>query len=296
MQLESVPESVTLVRAGLKGIGILLDLDADLLDDLQMVASEACNNVVMHAYHGLPGPLAVRMTATHDTIEIAVRDRGEGLGERAPLEEHGGLGLVVIESLADRAHVSEVPGGGTEVTACFDREIPALSDPLEPVGPGQAADLTTLIDFSTFPDFATLDDLASPTRAAVPLELPGDFVGAVAPVSLLAGVLGRVTRALAAQARFSVERFSDVHLVVDSLVGHVQRFAADRGVCFALDTETRQLMLRVGPLAKRQGESEDSDGLESDAAVPLLRKLADRLEHERLNGTEMLCLTLSDAA
>src|SRR5437588_696365 len=86
-----------------------------------------------------------------------------------------------------------------------------------------------------------------------PIQLPGDVVATVSPVALLPGVLGRLVRALAAQARFSIERFSDVHLVVDLLVGHVQRFAEDERVCFALGAELRRLRLMIGPLRAPRG-------------------------------------------
>jgi serine/threonine-protein kinase RsbW len=265
LELASAPESVALVRAGLKGLGALLELDPELLDDLQMVASEACNNVILHAYGDRPGPLEVRITATHEGIDILVRDHGAGLDELVPDPEPDALGLAVIRSLADRTELISGADGGTEVHMEFDREIPAVDD-------------------------AKLDpaQLGAPPP---PINLPGDVVATVSPVALFPGVLGRLTRALAAQARFSIERFSDVHLVVDSLVAHVERFAQDGRVCFALGAEIRRLRLMIGPL---RAQSPHSGRWLGDELAPLIHKLVDKLEIEPFADAEMLYLTLSE--
>jgi serine/threonine-protein kinase RsbW len=264
LELDSAPESVALVRAGLKGLGTLLELDAELLEDLQMVASEACNNVIVHAYADRRGPLEVRVTATRDGVDILVRDHGAGLEHDDPEPTSDALGLAVIRSLADRTELFAGRDGGTEVHIEFDRHIPTI-------------------------DGAALDAARLPAPPE-PISLPGDVVATVSPVALLPGVLGRLARALAAQARFSIERFADVHLVVDSLVSHVQRFAQDGGVCFAIGAELRRLRLMIGPLPERHAVSSPLDG----ELAPLIRKLVDRLEIEPFADAEMLYLTLSE--
>ena len=263
LELESAPESVALVRAGIKGLGALLELDPELLDDLQMVTSEACNNVILHAYGDRPGPLVVRVTATHEGVDVLVRDHGSGFDDLDP-EPDGGLGLAVIRSLADRTELMNGADGGTEVHIEFDREIAGVDDRnLDPALLGAPPD---------------------------PIHLPGDVVATVSPVALLPGVLGRLARALAAQARFSIERFSDVHLVIDSLVGHVQRFAEDGRVCFALGAELRRLRLMIGPLRARPS----GVGPLNAEFAPLIHKLVDTLEIEPFADAEMLYLTLSE--
>ena len=52
LELDSRPERVALVRGMLVGLGGLLAWDAVLVDDLKTAVSEACNNVVLHAYGG----------------------------------------------------------------------------------------------------------------------------------------------------------------------------------------------------------------------------------------------------
>ncbi len=55
--------------------------------------------------------------------------------------------------------------------------------------------------------------------------LSGDAVVSLSPVSFLGALLGRLARALAARARFSLDRFSDVYLVTDAIAAHAARAA-----------------------------------------------------------------------
>ena len=52
-------ENVIVVRQAVAGLGEALGLTDQRVDDLKTVVSEACNNVVLHAYEGEPGPLDV---------------------------------------------------------------------------------------------------------------------------------------------------------------------------------------------------------------------------------------------
>jgi serine/threonine-protein kinase RsbW len=266
LELESAPESVALVRAALKGLGLELGLDPELLDDLQMVASEACNNVVLHAYPDGSGPVSIRIAASQDGVELRVRDWGEGvdpsLCERGGGAVSSGLGLAVIESLADDAELAPADGGGTEIRMVFARPVHGIGSSEQGSG------------------------VSATGRAA----LDGPVVASVSPVSLLPAVLGRVARALAAQARFSVERFSDIHLVVDALSGYVERSATDGHVSFSLGTETRLLNLQIGPLRRRAIDVASRRG----GFDPLLRRLVDHIDVAPLPDGEAICLTLTE--
>ena len=104
LELESRPEYLTLVRGALSGIGEALAFDPELLDDLKTAVSEACNNVVLHAYRDSPGPLSVEVLVGRDRVEAAVHDRGSGIhGVALAMEGRMGVGLAVISALADRA-------------------------------------------------------------------------------------------------------------------------------------------------------------------------------------------------
>src|ERR1700733_384094 len=123
MELDSRPETLTLVRGVLAGVAELIGLDPELLDDLKTAVSEACNNVVMHAYDTEPGPLGVRLYIDTDAIDVIVRDQGSGLPPLAPADENiRGIGLSVIRALAEEAEFRALPEGGTEVRMSFAGE------------------------------------------------------------------------------------------------------------------------------------------------------------------------------
>ena len=69
LELESRPECLALVRGMLVGIADLLGFDQELLHNLKTVVGEACNNVIVHAYDGEPGPLAVGLEIEQDRVE-----------------------------------------------------------------------------------------------------------------------------------------------------------------------------------------------------------------------------------
>src|ERR1700739_4879200 len=97
--LDSPPETLTLVRGVLAGVAELIGLDPELLDDLKTAVSEACNNVVMHAYEGETGPRAFRMYTAPQASEVVVLDHGSGLPPLAPADETiRGVGLSVIRA------------------------------------------------------------------------------------------------------------------------------------------------------------------------------------------------------
>ena len=59
LSLPARAENVIVVRQAVAGLGEALGLSDQRVDDLKTVVSEACNNVVIHAYEGEPGPLHV---------------------------------------------------------------------------------------------------------------------------------------------------------------------------------------------------------------------------------------------
>jgi anti-sigma regulatory factor (Ser/Thr protein kinase) len=115
-------EGVGVVRQALAGVADALDFDASVLADMKMAVTEACTNVVVHAYddeaHGL---LEVEMLAGEDGLTIVVRDHGEGIQPKpartgAPAL---GLGLPLIAALSDAFELRGSAGRGTEVRMTF---------------------------------------------------------------------------------------------------------------------------------------------------------------------------------
>ena len=94
-----------MVRQALAGMADALDFDAAVLADMKMAVSEACTNVVVHAYDdGADGLLEVEMAADEQGLTIRVRDHGTGLEpETTPTRDVPalGLGLPLIAALSD---------------------------------------------------------------------------------------------------------------------------------------------------------------------------------------------------
>ncbi len=73
------PEGVAVVRQALAGMADALDFDEAVLADMKMAVSEACTNVVVHAYEDGEGTLEVEMSADETGLTIRVRDHGSGI-------------------------------------------------------------------------------------------------------------------------------------------------------------------------------------------------------------------------
>jgi anti-sigma regulatory factor (Ser/Thr protein kinase) len=91
------------------------------LERIRLAVTEACANVVRHAYPDDPGMLDVGVCVRPRTITVEVRDRGVGGAEqRAPGDARaGGLGLPLIDMLADRVEITP-QRPGTSVRMTFD--------------------------------------------------------------------------------------------------------------------------------------------------------------------------------
>jgi anti-sigma regulatory factor (Ser/Thr protein kinase) len=133
------PEGVGVVRQALAGVADALDFDASVLADMKMAVTEACTNVVVHAYDG-DGMLEVEMLTGEDGLTIVVRDQGTGIQPRPaqPGVPALGLGLPLIAALSDSFELRGSAGSGTEVrmTFAYERESdPAQGNPV--VGDGR---------------------------------------------------------------------------------------------------------------------------------------------------------------
>jgi len=136
------PEGVAVVRQALAGMADALDFDVAVLADMKMAVSEACTNVVVHAYEDSVGVLEVDMIAGEDGLTIHVRDHGSGI---QPQVTHSrevpalGLGLPLIAALSDSFELKGSTNSGAEVRMTFiaDRSAdPAATNPVTgTVGP-----------------------------------------------------------------------------------------------------------------------------------------------------------------
>ena len=268
LELDNRPESPALVRAARAGVAELLEFDTELFDDLKTAVSEACNNVVLHAYDGEPGPLVVGLEIQPDWVEVMVRDWGGGFKRVAASEERMGVGLAVISALAHRVEFISAPDGGTEVRMAFTGRG-AASRPLE-----RATDADPVTD--------------------LPMRLSGDVIVTLSPVGLLTGVMGRLARAVAARTHFSLDRFADVYLVTDAIASFAEVAASGTGITFAVAGAHRRLELTVGPFRAGNGARLQTDGLSNQPGSPLAL-LVGELALERVNGFEMLRVVVEES-
>ena len=74
LRLRNVPENVALVRQALTGLAGSIGIDDGLLSDMKTAVSEACNNVVLHAYDDGAGPLEVYVCPGQHEVAVIVRD------------------------------------------------------------------------------------------------------------------------------------------------------------------------------------------------------------------------------
>jgi serine/threonine-protein kinase RsbW len=142
LTMPALPEGVGVVRQALAGMADALDFEASVLADMKMAVTEACSNVVVHAYDSDAGLLEVEMSATEEGLTIVVRDHGSGIQPRPAQSEPPalGLGLPLIAALSDTFELRGSAGRGTEVrmTFAYNRN----SDPAErnPVTGGVGVD------------------------------------------------------------------------------------------------------------------------------------------------------------
>jgi serine/threonine-protein kinase RsbW len=267
-ELESRPENVALVRTGLAALDDVFSLGELLLTDLKTAVSEACNNVVVHAYPDALGPMFVSIECAPDAVEVVVRDYGTGIRKLAASEDRMGLGLGVMSALADRVEFRTPREGGTEVKMCFRRS-----------------------DEAPFGFFRDDED------EEVPLALSGDAVIWFQPVSLMGPVLGRIFRAVAATSQFTLERFADLYAVTDALAAYAEYASASATIGIAITGAPRRLELVGGPFAGGSGPPRDPFSDETREMVSrrdALSKLVDGLTINELGDHATLQLVLVD--
>ena len=226
LRLRNVPENVALVRQALTGLAASIGIEEALLSDMKTAVSEACNNVVLHAYPD-GGPLEVYVCPSPREIQVIVSDEGGGIQPRAPEPEAAmqGVGLSLIQALTRSVEFGGGDGAGTEVRMTFESTAPLDVAPASPNG-----------------------DEAEP-----PPPEGETVVSACGP--LVAPVLGSVIAVLAARAGFSIERLSEAQIVTDAIAAHSGGAFVGRHVHAGIDAGGGRLELRLGPLVPGGAET-----------------------------------------
>lgn len=127
LTLSARADQISVVRSVLDALVESLELPAGLAVDMRLAVTEACTNVVRHAYdEDEDGSLELIARVAPGTIEVEVRDKGRGIGASGD-SEGPGLGLPLIAALTDRLDVRHAPGGGSRLTMTFSLEPPDLA-------------------------------------------------------------------------------------------------------------------------------------------------------------------------
>jgi serine/threonine-protein kinase RsbW len=271
LHLSNRPENVMLVRQMLAGVAEAVELDGNDLNDITTAVTEACNNVVLHAYAGAEGPLEVEVHAGGGAVEVVVRDHGGGIASTTGSDpETVGLGLSVIRALAQHADFDAAQGSGTDVRMVF-----------------AAPDALALEPFSE-------EDREPP--AILDLDPAGAIEITVAPAPLAWTILPRLLSALAARAHFRTDRIADMQLVTDALTAQVPGSIRGSHLSIAISVEPRDLELRIAPLVAGRAKDLIADSAAADGLGPLISKLttSQRVATLESSDDEMLALRLHD--
>lgn len=251
MRLPAKPANVAVVRHALAGLAEQLGMGEPGIGDLKTVVTEACMNVVVHAYDDGVGPLEVEAVPEEDGLTVSVRDSGAGIRPRPDpdLERQSlRIGLTLIAALSQSFEIAGGLGRGTEVRmhlplrAEAGEDVPPEAHKHEPVP--EAAELT------------------------------------IGRADLAPSVLERVVGALAARHSITVDRLNDALLFTDAVAARASEAFTDEQLRFSVADQPEGIDLRIGPLP--DGASKRLlDGLALPQVGGTLEALADELRIEQ---------------
>jgi serine/threonine-protein kinase RsbW len=258
MILPAKSENVAVIRHALAGLAEEIGMDEPGLADLKTVVTEACMNVVVHAYPTGSGALFVEAKPDEDGLTVIVRDEGRGIKPQADSDRDSlRLGLSLIAALSSSFSISGGLDRGTEV---------AMRVPLRGGGADGRGDGVAMKPEQ--------DDL---TEVVIDRS------------ELLGPVLARVVGALAARRDLSVDRVSDVLMITDAIAAAAPRQFEDGRVRLGLDERPAGIDLRLGPM-EAGAATQIREELELPDVGGSLEALADELAVEESGDGEYLVI------
>lgn len=259
MTVPARSENVAVLRHAIAGLAETLGMDEAGLADLKTVVTEACMNVVVHAYDGQAGPLSLEAEPDSEGLTVIVRDIGQGFRPQADVEQPSlRLGLSLIAALSSSFTISGGLDRGTEVT---------MRVPLHGGGANGAG-------------ARLLVEAPSTDREAEIL---------VGRPELLAPILARLVGALAARRDLSVDRLSDAVLVTDAIAAAAPSHFADGPVRICLEDGDGGIDVRLGPM-EAGGAQRVREALEVPDVGGSLEALADELAVEQSGDGDYLLM------
>lgn len=251
-------ENVAVVRHAVAGLAEELGMREPAVGDLKTVVTEACMNVVVHAYEGEPGPLEVEAIPNDSELTVIVRDFGSGIRPQ-PEDERPSLriGLTLIAALSSSFEISGGLNQGTRIT---------MRMPLSTNG--------------------------SEKRSQAALPAPEETELKIGDRALIGPVLGRVVGALAARHQIAIDRLNDAYLITDALAAEAPGAFRDGHACFSVANGKSGIHLKVGPVPSGAGQ-ELREGLGVPEIGGSLESLADEMRVEEDESGEYLVISFS---
>jgi len=255
--------NVAVVRHALAGLAEEIGMDEPGVADLKTVVTEACMNVVVHAYDGEPGPLNVEAVPDTEGLEIVIRDSGSGIRPRADIEQPSlRLGLSLIAALSSSFSISGGLDRGTEI----QMRLPLHGGGAREGGP------------------------------PAPVETSTDATEIVVGSSeLLSPILARVVGALAARRELALDQISDALLLTDAIADAAPGRFRNGEVRLALADREKGLELRLGPM-----EDGGAELIRGELSVPdvggTLEALADEFAVEGSEDGDYVAIRFSAPA
>jgi serine/threonine-protein kinase RsbW len=250
MSLPARAENVAVVRHAIAGLAERLGMDEASLADLKTVVTEACMNVVVHAYAGTePGPLEVEAESDLEGLTVVIRDHGSGIRPRpdADVERPSlRIGLTLIAALSSSFEIKGGADKGTEIR---------MHLPLQVREDGAKAGST----------FTVMADEETRIR--------------VGPPEIVGPVLSRALSALAARQDISVDRLSDTMLLSDAISARAPQGFTDGHVSLSISELPEGIELKVGPMT-HGGAERLRASFELPEVGGSLEKLTDELRVE----------------
>lgn len=265
MSLPAKAENVAVVRHAIAGLAERIGMDEASIADLKTVVTEACMNVVVHAYpEGEAGLLEIEVVPDGDGLTVAVRDFGRGISPRPGVDRPSlRIGLALIAALSSSFEIRGGVERGTEIRMHLPLTARAVPD-------GEVG-------------------------AAPSPPIPDATELTVGTPELVGPVLSRALTALAARHEITVDRISDAMLLSDAISAAAPSRFADGHVHLSIAERPDGVELKVGPMA-----SGAAAGLRESLALPevggSLETLADEVRTESDGDGEYLVVAIAATA
>ncbi|WP_329521140.1 ATP-binding protein [Spirillospora sp. NBC_01491] len=93
----SAVDQAPAVRAAVRAYAAKVVADIELLDDIELMASEAITNALLHG----SVPVHVTVTTIPGMLRVEVDDQGPPPGSNTSRDDNNGRGLFIIDALAE---------------------------------------------------------------------------------------------------------------------------------------------------------------------------------------------------